>query len=291
MRKAKGFTPLEINRTCLTTVKIRKWAWPSCGVSKLRAGVLTGFTLIELLVVIAITVLLMAILLPALQRVKKQTKAVACQSNLHQWGLIFEMRTEDDEGRFASGMVHKWECQADPILHYGGDFDEHFLCPMARKFGSGWQLRRFEAWICSNHKRRAGSYGLNGWCVPWSSYALEDFRWWYYANHKGASNIPVFLDSRAPLGYPHAVFEPPEYDDAPDLTGLSSPRSMSNFCVSRHDGYINSLFMDWSVRKIGLKELWTLKWHGEFDTAGPWTKAGSVQPSDWPQWMRGFKDY
>jgi len=25
--------------------------------------------------------------------------------------------------------------------------------------------------------------------------------------------------------------------------------------------------------------------------AGPWTKAGGVLPSDWPVWMRNFKDY
>jgi len=26
-------------------------------------------------------------------------------------------------------------------------------------------------------------------------------------------------------------------------------------------------FLDWSVRKIGLKELWTLKWNPQFDTS------------------------
>ncbi len=52
------------------------------------------------------------------------------------------------------------------------------------------------------------------------------------------------------------------------------------------------LFRDWSVRKVGLKELWTLKWDDRrFDTNGPWTMAGGVQPEDWPAWMRGFKDY
>jgi hypothetical protein len=70
--------------------------------------------------------------------------------------------------------------------------------------------------------------------------------------------------------------------------GLSS---MHHFCINRHYGFINGLFMDWSVRKVGLKELWTLKWDPEFDTAGPWTRAGGVQPQDWPRWMRRFKDY
>jgi len=46
-----------------------------------------GFTLIELLIVIAIIALLMAVLMPALQRVRTQAKAVACQSSLHQWAI------------------------------------------------------------------------------------------------------------------------------------------------------------------------------------------------------------
>ncbi len=37
---------------------------------------------------------------------------------------------------------------------------------------------------------------------------------------------------------------------------------------------------------IRLKELWTLKWHPQFNTSGPWTEAGGVQSTDWPEWMR-----
>ena len=56
-------------------------------------------------------------------------------------------------------------------------------------------------------------------------------------------------------------------------------------------GGVNGLFLDWSVRKVGLKEPWTLKWYPEYDTAGPWTKAGGVKREDWPEWLRKFKDY
>ena len=51
------------------------------------------------------------------------------------------------------------------------------------------------------------------------------------------------------------------------------------------------MFLDWSVRKVGLKELWTLKWASDFDRANRWTKAGGVQPDDWPKWMKDCKDY
>jgi prepilin-type N-terminal cleavage/methylation domain-containing protein len=58
-----------------------------------------AFTLIELLVVISIIALLMAILLPTLQRVRKQAKNVGCQANLRQWGILWATYATDNDGR------------------------------------------------------------------------------------------------------------------------------------------------------------------------------------------------
>jgi hypothetical protein len=99
----------------------------------------------------------------------------------------------------------------------------------------------------------------------------------------------VYLDSRLEFGFPQELEPPPAYEDM--ALSRFTVNSMGYFVMDRHHGGINGLFMDWSVRKVGLKELWTLKWCPDFDTAGRWTKAGGVQADEWPKWMRGFKDY
>ncbi len=66
---------------------------------------------------------------------------------------------------------------------------------------------------------------------------------------------------------------------------------IQDFCTNRHQECVNGLFLDWPVRKVGLKELWTLNWYTEFNRAGRWTKAGGVKPEQWPKWMRGLPDY
>jgi len=102
--------------------------------------------------------------------------------------------------------------------------------------------------------------------------------------------IPVLLDARWMHGNPEPWSSPPQKEDEPVPPSVF-PFRMWTFVMNRHSGGINGLFMDWSVRKVELKELWTVKWHPVFDTAGLWTRAGGVLPSDWPKWMRGIKDY
>ena len=67
-----------------------KTQWPenfSIAFAKLHPWRRTGFTLLELLVVIAVIAILAALLLPALSRAKSAAVAIACRSNLKQWGL------------------------------------------------------------------------------------------------------------------------------------------------------------------------------------------------------------
>ena len=62
-----------------------------------------AFTLIELLVVIAIIAILMAILMPALNRVKEQGKRAACLGNLKQLALCWIMYADENDDRIVNG--------------------------------------------------------------------------------------------------------------------------------------------------------------------------------------------
>ena len=76
---------------------------------------------------------------------------------------------------------------------------------------------------------------------------------------------------------------------------INYDNEMMHFALKRHATGTNVLFMDWSVRPVGLKELWTFKWSRQYNTVNPWTKAGGVRPEDWTNygngWMAKFKDY
>ena len=64
-----------------------------------------AFTLIELLVVIAIIAVLMAILMPALNRAREQGKRAACLNNLRQLTLGWVLYADDNDDKIVSART------------------------------------------------------------------------------------------------------------------------------------------------------------------------------------------
>ena len=68
-----------------------------------------AFTLVELLVVIGIIALLIAILMPALNKAREASVRIACGSNLRQNGLLMVMYANDNRGMFPADYGYKRE--------------------------------------------------------------------------------------------------------------------------------------------------------------------------------------
>jgi len=258
---------------------------------------LHAFTLVELLVVISIIALLMAILMPSLQQARKQAKAVVCLSNLHQWGLAFSMYTNQNEGRmfaaFHGGGTKDSDTWGYVLRPYYTEPDLR-LCPAATKpHDEGGSVTfgayRFSPFQYDDHG--LGSYGLSTWAgnAPRGVKEVNAYltkNQWRTLNVRGAGYIPLLADAQWVDGWPTAFDKPPEYDGELWSARGWSTGGMRRFCINRHNGFINGLFMDFSVRKIGLKELWKLKWHRN------WTKERAEAGTPvWPDWMKHFKDY
>jgi prepilin-type N-terminal cleavage/methylation domain-containing protein len=278
-----------------------------------------AFTLIELLVVIAIIALLMALLLPALELTRSQAYAIVCRSNLKQCITFFGIYLDDHDGHLPTqefnrmGFCVPWMYS---MRDYWDDANDIMCCPMAKeptnpggKVGAdesvaggtflAWGKVRLQIKAIVTEDYYHGSYGINRWLSePDESSEIvvgtrgSSTHWfWKTSDVKKPNNIPVFLDSWWWSAWVKDDNRPPAYEGEKGDFPCGCKDSISRFCINRHHGYVNASFLDQSVRKVGLKELWTLKWHRTFITSNKWTMAGGVKPSDWPEWMRNFKDY
>jgi len=237
----------------------------------------------------------MAILMPALQRVRKQAQAVACQSNLKQMGLTFSMYTQDNNGYFheeaGSEPSHSWVPAMRPYYSHEPRIR---ACPATTKFYSDGVTGPLVGWGVYGEgkiptvpdfaiKGDYGSFGLNAW-VANDTGDIHANKNWRSIHVRGGSEIPVFVDCQWVDGLPEPYDEPPVFDGQCPWQWYGN--AMRSFCINRHNGVVNGVFMDTSVRPIGLKELWEVHWHRQ------WIKdrARAATPV-WPDWMKSFRDY
>ncbi len=281
----------------------------------------SGFTLIELMVVIAIIALLMSILMPALNRANKAAQKVACQTRLKQWALCYKLYTDDNDGYFPPGLHDDvldirglWVIG---LLPYYKDSWGLLCCPTATALVEGkFDYGTFKAWGPWNkwHPTQGshdyiGSYGENSWTNNLNKDSgttkQRKKEWFWKGIHKvtNANNIPLLGDSTWFDAWPFHIDEPPLYADQAHSGDWGDKNEIQHFCINRHNGFINLLFVDFTVRQVGLKELWTLQWNRHWEKKlkppseeidpSPWVRTIHNEP-DWRNyapWMIPFKDY
>ncbi len=254
-----------------------------------------GFTLIELLVVIAIIALLLAILLPSLKKVKAKAQEIICRSNLHQWGIVFLMYTQENDNKFwiEKNVWATGEKQGGWMPYLSslyGDTDKLRVCPSASKpngptGGIGTTFARWGGEIMVIHEfgddpeKNYGSYGTNLWINKVTALQTgwrgrPDRQWQTTLVKDSTSDIPMVFDCVWFGTNPITLAEGLGGEYAPSIDfweGLDPTypnnwgRDMGRLTLARHGKGINMTFMDGSTEKVILNDLWSVNWHRDYE--------------------------
>ncbi len=228
-----------------------------------------GFTLIELLVVIAIIALLLSILLPSLEAVKKQARGLICRSNMRQIGLAAIFYAEDHETYIPRGGSNANIATGD----YGTWFQ--LFLPYLDDEGNTGDYRDVKIYRCKSYpnKKQTVCYVVNSWTFYTGGpdgeeinepTKLKTFRrpqyTVYLADNEDGDWRPIIEDENGPGLSWLDVFKPVHLPSS-DVEGEQHARRVAK---ERHKKGSNYLFLDWHVEYIATDiptdEMWKKYW-------------------------------
>jgi len=191
-----------------------------------------GFTLVELLVVIGIIAVLIAILLPSLNRARASAASVACQSNLRQIGQASLIYAQSNKAALPSSVadsIYKFPMDtAQELSHIMKGATNIFYCPTNSLPAPAGQLPIVESDFYPPDHRGV-----------WNPASSGRIRYWWVAN-------------------PDA----PDYTGPLDALGMAPPNdgaSPTPHPYPRHrDLNGNGAIRDEYVRKVGEKLAWQI---------------------------------
>ncbi len=241
----------------------------------------------EVVVVIGCVVFLSATLGLVGDSGQKRAKEMVCMSNLRQWGDAFMMFAEDNGGYFmpgasTGGLSNRDNWWSTPVLEPYYVDRNLLLCPMAKDpYKNPWEgYGNFGTWGPEWFPDGFyGSYGVNEWVCnpPDGAHTYQPFNYWRTPNVAGADKIPLLADSWWPQAWADVFNWIPSYPGEWEGVGYDD---MAHFCLVRHDGAINGVFLDGSAKRIELQCLWYLKWNRLSETEDAPTY------EEFPNWLK-----